>query len=98
MLQIPVVADLPVGNNLQVPVGFIGAEYVIKEPIASTEFKASSLLAKIDYFLFGTGKKFVNFSTGNYMLQPAQQLVFIFQPWKLQLYIVHLQPHRETVF
>jgi len=46
---------LPVGNNLQVPVGFLAAEYTLKEPIASTEFKASSLLAKIDYFLFGTG-------------------------------------------
>jgi len=37
------------------PLGFIGAEFTLKEPIAVTEFKARSLLAKMDYMLFGTG-------------------------------------------
>jgi len=37
------------------PLGFIGAEFTLKEPIAVTEFKARSLLTKMDYMLFGTG-------------------------------------------
>jgi len=38
------------------PLGFIGAEFTLKEPIAVTEYKARSLLAKMDYVLFGTGR------------------------------------------
>lgn len=56
MLQIPVLADLPVGSRLQVPVGFVSAEFVLKEPIAVTDFKAKSLLTKLDYLLFGSGR------------------------------------------
>jgi len=54
-VQIPIVVDQPVGNRLQIPLGFIGAEFTLKEPIAVTEFKARSLLTKMDYVLFGTG-------------------------------------------
>lgn len=49
-------ADRPVGNGLQIPLGFIGAEFTLKEPIAVIEFKARSSLTKMDYMLFGTGK------------------------------------------
>jgi len=49
------VADRPVGSGLQIPLGFVGAEFTLKEPIAVTEFKARSSLAKMDYMLFGTG-------------------------------------------
>lgn len=54
-LQIPVVVDRPVGSRLQMPLGFIGAEFTLKEPIAVTEFKARSSLTMMDYMLFGTG-------------------------------------------
>jgi len=47
--------DRPVGSSLQMPLSFIGAEFTLKEPIAVTEFKARSLLTKMDYMLFGTG-------------------------------------------
>lgn len=38
------------------PLSFIGAEFILKEPIAVTEFKARSLLTWMDYMLFGTGR------------------------------------------
>jgi len=37
------------------PLGFIGAEFTLKEPIAVTDYKAQSQLTKMDYMLFGTG-------------------------------------------
>ena len=49
------VADLPVGQNLHDHVQFDGMEYLIKEPIAITNHKASTLWSYVDYMLFGTG-------------------------------------------
>jgi len=54
-LQIPIVADLPVGSGLQMPVGFVSSEFMLKEPIAVTDFKAKSVLTMMDYYLFGSG-------------------------------------------
>lgn len=54
-LQIPVVADLPVGENLQDHLWTDALGYTLKEPIGITEEKASTFWPFMDYFIFGTG-------------------------------------------
>lgn len=54
-LDIPVVSDLPVGSNLQDHMAVISSEFLLKEPIAITEFKVNSFWTYMDYYLFGTG-------------------------------------------
>jgi len=55
VLQIPVVANLPVGENLQDHVYPFGIEYTIKEKIAITDEQAKSLWSLLDYLIFGLG-------------------------------------------
>lgn len=54
-LKIPIAADLPVGSHLQDHMAVVSSEYLLKEPIAITEFKVRSFWTSMDYFLFGTG-------------------------------------------
>lgn len=54
-MKIPVISDRPVGSNLQDHLGVVGLEYLMREPIAITEFKVRSFWTSMDYFLFGTG-------------------------------------------
>ena len=55
MFQIPVVANLPVGENLQDHVYPFGIEYFVKEKIAITDEQAKSLWSLLDYMIFGLG-------------------------------------------
>lgn len=52
---IPVVSDLPVGQNLQDHVSILGLEFTIISKIATTEKKSKSLWTLFDYLLFGRG-------------------------------------------
>jgi len=57
--QIPVVADLPVGENLQDHVIADGVEYFTPYPgVAITSWKAESFIGMWWYSLFGTGWNF----------------------------------------
>ena len=52
--QIRVVADLPVGENLQDHV-MTNVDYFLQEPISITQYRAERLPVLMDYMLFGTG-------------------------------------------
>lgn len=60
--QIPVVMDLPVGNNLQDHVMADGIEfYTPYSGISITAAKAENFLQSWSYSLFGGGKIFMSF-------------------------------------
>ena len=50
------VADLPVGNNYQGHVTTDAPDFVLREPIAISQYKADSFWALFDYIVFGTGE------------------------------------------
>ncbi len=49
------VADLPVGENLQDHISIHGLEYTLYEPITITANRVASFWVWLDYTLFGTG-------------------------------------------
>ncbi len=55
-LQIDVVADLPVGDNLQDHLFFFAFSYTLKEPVAITGEKLGSLTEFAKYMLLGQGR------------------------------------------
>ena len=56
ILQIDVIADLPVGQNLQNHYFAREPAYVLDKPVTFTEKEAMSLKTLLEYKLFGTGK------------------------------------------
>ena len=54
-VQVPVVADLPVGDNLQDHIHMEGMLFTITEPVSITPAKARSLRAQLQYMLTGAG-------------------------------------------
>ena len=54
-LQIKVVADLPVGENLQDHVVTLATTFTLDAPISITKDKENSLFSYFQYQLFGTG-------------------------------------------
>ncbi|XP_064629171.1 glucose dehydrogenase [FAD, quinone]-like [Lineus longissimus] len=55
-LGIPVVADLPVGDNLVDHVGIFGPDFLLDKPITSTVAKPNSTMEKMAYKLFRRGR------------------------------------------
>lgn len=53
--QIPLVADLPVGEHLQDHVFVDGIEFEIDDPISITDQLVNSLKANVDYEVFKKG-------------------------------------------
>ena len=53
--QLRVVADLPVGENLQDHIYTDGLEYFIKVQASMTEEKCRTLTSLADYMIFGQG-------------------------------------------
>ena len=56
ILQVPVIANLPVGENLQDHIYPFGIEYLIKEKMAITDDQAKSFWSLLDYMIFGLGQ------------------------------------------
>ena len=54
--KIPLVEDLPVGNNLQDHIQIDGAHFMVKRPVVTTSVIANSLESKIKYWLTGGGR------------------------------------------
>ena len=54
-LRVPVVADLPVGENLQDHLHLFGPEWTIQEPVSMKYLPDSYFWSKMSYFLLGTG-------------------------------------------
>ncbi len=57
ILQIPVVADLPVGQGLKDHL-FVDIPYTVEKPITLTNTESDSWSNYINYYLFGKGKPF----------------------------------------
>ena len=55
--QIPVVADLPVGQNLQDHVFNIAGHFTLEAPITITENKIMSFWSWLQYAVLGTGMR-----------------------------------------
>lgn len=55
-VQIPVVADLPVGDNLQDHISTDALTYFTLDPISITDSRAKSLFSLFEYLVFGKGK------------------------------------------
>ena len=56
MIQIEVIADLPVGQNLDNHYWARSPSFILDKPIAVTEQDAMSLKTTLQYKLFGSGK------------------------------------------
>ncbi len=63
-LGIPVIADLPVGQNLQDHIMLYSPEWTLTEPVSCRSLKKSSFWSYLQYILFGVGDA----SRGNHML------------------------------
>ncbi len=57
VFQIPIVADLPVGDNLQDHLMIYPFDYEVPEPIAITVERANSFYESTIYDLYGGGMK-----------------------------------------
>ena len=60
-LQIPPIADLPVGNNFQDHIVLDGRFYTLNKSAALEPKELSSIKSRLEYNLFGTGMIFIVF-------------------------------------